>query len=146
MLKLSTAQQALLRTLTFFSIPVPSGNGSSEPSLHPRVVSLSVMSLTAQANCNTTVNIQLIEDNQIALFLGGPSSQNYTTVLIREYQPPASTPVASADVIISDLDQQSRVRQLTVSLEEWLEGDGLLVSVCPPRAGGEGTPSVCHLM
>lgn len=107
------------------------------------MVNITVDQYTYSTSCYIPVNVQLINDNIPTVDLNGPNvdGTNYTTSLRYSSKSTNSTPIASNDAIISDVDMDSKVISITLELISYTKGDRL-TSLCDY---GEAESGTCYI-
>ena len=93
-------------------------------------------------NCSIIVSMMLINDHVPTVDLRGPDSDgvNYTTSIISQYQGQNRVLIADRNSSITDLDSESVLVSMSVSLVSHIEGDALVFDIggCNP-SGSTGT-------
>lgn len=132
------SSQTLLRTLSFT-------NTASEPSGQPREVSLSVtQNGGVPPSCSVMVTVALINDNVPVVDLSGPAvpSVNYSTSVAYTV-PPQRVSIASPTARLVDLDSDSAITTVAITLSPGQQGDQLVLhGLC---SGGAAPPTTCSL-
>lgn len=93
-------------------------------------------------NCSIIVSMMLINDHVPTVDLRGLDSDevNYTTSIISQYQGQNRVLIADKNSSITDLDSESVLVSMSVSLVSHIEGDALVFDIggCNP-SGSTGT-------
>ena len=119
-------------------------SNAEEPSLSPRLLSISLTSLSETQTCSFAIAISPINDHHPHIDLSGPDSPtvNYSMSLNFSIFTVNRAAVASNDVIISDGDTDAVAESVRVDLVTGGEGDRLRLSetIC-----SYSNSNTCHL-